>query len=445
MLVISSVGIGVARGNVVCEAFKTATLKRRTRNAVPRSSVRSSFNGRVGGLRVQRAGRGTANRITPLCLFGGPGWNVPERADGENDEAEDVTGGFKESGKSFDESRQRYDSELFDLIDDIAPLDVSALSADASPDVVDAMKRTISGMLGILPSDQFQVVVETLREPLERLLVSSITTGYTLRNAESRLGLNRLCLPIYEVDAGESEGARVEEFNMEKEGCITESHDNAICPEAMDVLPNSVADYVAQLEQRVIDLKEELDDTKKVLSDIEENGDKDGNNELLKYLRSLDGKEVLQLSEPASDAAKDAIDHVVESLLGKLGGRKYRNMDFEENEEEEWTNDASETPGFQTTISASRDYVARLLFWCMLMGRYIRITEQRLELERRMNMTEEDMEEEVVGFQDVTAVAETGMEVEEEEKNVAVEDEKSDKKSSKDLGHIDSSISDHLN
>mmetsp|Transcript_1987 Transcript_1987/g.7113 ORF Transcript_1987/g.7113 Transcript_1987/m.7113 type:complete len:440 (+) Transcript_1987:181-1500(+) len=429
----------VARGSVACRASNDATV-RPVRRAACCSAARSCFRGRSGGLRLrQRCGQASgACRTVPRCLFGGPGWDVPERADDEDEDVEDFAKSFAEAREARGD--RRLNSELFDLIDDVTPLDVSALSADASPDVVDAMKRTISGMLGILPSDQFQVVVETLREPLERLLVSSITTGYTLRNAESRLGLNRLCLPIYDPDGSLAEGARQEEFRVESEGCITESNENVICPEAMDVLPNSVADYVAKLEEKVISLKEELDDTKKVLSDIEENGDKDGNNELLKYLRSLDGKEVLQLSEPASDAAKDAIDHVVESLLGKLGGRKYRNMEFED-EKEEWTNDTSEVPSFQTTISASRDYIARLLFWCMLMGRYIRITEQRLELERKMNMATDGIGED--GFEEGSSV------VEDEAKAADRQGKKAE--GFTDVGNqgstdrVDSNISDHLN
>ena len=69
-------------------------------------------------------------------------------------------------------------SLLLSLIQEVKPLDVSQISKEASPDSTDAMKRTVSGMLGILPSDQFHVTVGTSREPLEKLLVSSMMTGY---------------------------------------------------------------------------------------------------------------------------------------------------------------------------------------------------------------------------------------------------------------------------
>jgi hypothetical protein len=48
------------------------------------------------------------------------------------------------------------------LIQDIEPLDLSVIQKDVAPETVDAMKRTISGMLGLLPSDQFCVIVEAL-------------------------------------------------------------------------------------------------------------------------------------------------------------------------------------------------------------------------------------------------------------------------------------------
>jgi Protein of unknown function (DUF760) len=67
------------------------------------------------------------------------------------------------------------------VIQDIEPLDVSVIQKDVPAETVDAMKRTISGMLGLLPSDQFHVVIEALWDPLFKLLVSSMMTGYDTR------------------------------------------------------------------------------------------------------------------------------------------------------------------------------------------------------------------------------------------------------------------------
>ncbi|OIC44759.1 hypothetical protein A7L55_21055, partial [Acinetobacter baumannii] len=88
-------------------------------------------------------------------------------------------------------SFRKEDSVLLSLIQEIEPLDVSLIQKDVSADTLDAMKRTISGMLGLLPSDQFHVLIEAFWEPLSRLLVSSMMTGYTLQNAEYRLCLQK--------------------------------------------------------------------------------------------------------------------------------------------------------------------------------------------------------------------------------------------------------------
>lgn len=64
------------------------------------------------------------------------------------------------------------------MIQDIEPLDVSLIQKDVPPKTSDAMKRIISGMLGLLPSDQFNVVIEAFWEPLSKLLISSLMTGY---------------------------------------------------------------------------------------------------------------------------------------------------------------------------------------------------------------------------------------------------------------------------
>jgi len=69
-------------------------------------------------------------------------------------------------------------SILSNLIQEIEPLDLNLIQKDVPADTVDAMKRTISGMLGLLPSEQFNVLVVAFWDPLFKLLVSSMMTGY---------------------------------------------------------------------------------------------------------------------------------------------------------------------------------------------------------------------------------------------------------------------------
>nr|CAD1841310.1 unnamed protein product [Ananas comosus var. bracteatus] len=122
------------------------------------------------------------------------------------------------SSPSFDELDSEGDSPrgsskksiLLNLIQDIEPLDVSVIQKDVPAETIDAMKRTISGMLGLLPSDQFHVLVEAFWEPLFKLLVSSMTTGYTLRNAEYRLSFERN-LELFEEDSEQQETESTED------------------------------------------------------------------------------------------------------------------------------------------------------------------------------------------------------------------------------------------
>ncbi|MGL4883930.1 MAG: DUF760 domain-containing protein, partial [Waterburya sp.] len=48
-------------------------------------------------------------------------------------------------------------------------------------------EHNIIGLLGNLPSDNFDVAISTNRENLGRLLASAMMSGYFLRNAEQRM------------------------------------------------------------------------------------------------------------------------------------------------------------------------------------------------------------------------------------------------------------------
>jgi hypothetical protein len=106
----------------------------------------------------------------PVALLGGfSGAFWDGAADSESTGREHVAA---KDGASTEET-----SILLSLMQDIEPLDVGHISQDASADSMDAMKRTITGILGLMPSDQFQVTIEAFRKPLAKLLVSSMMTG----------------------------------------------------------------------------------------------------------------------------------------------------------------------------------------------------------------------------------------------------------------------------
>ncbi|GJM95849.1 hypothetical protein PR202_ga12629 [Eleusine coracana subsp. coracana] len=241
-------------------------------------------------------------------------------------------------------------SMLWNLIQDIEPLDLSTIQKDVAPETVDAMKRTISGMLGLLPSDQFRVVVEALWNPFFKLLVSSIMTGYTLCNAEYRLSFERnLELSEEDSECSKSDisednhyninlGSPVTIFKLSEEDLPQDpgKHDEEMSSENMgkelgDLTPQA-EEYISQMQSRLDAMKKELHDLRRKNSALQmQQFVGEEKNDLLDYLRSLTPEKPL--------------------------------------------------------ISVPRDYLARLLFWCMLLGHYIRGLEYRLELTQLLRMS----------------------------------------------------------
>ncbi len=79
--------------------------------------------------------------------------------------------------------------QLWKYVQTMAPETIEQLSRPGSQDVIQVMERNITGLLGGLPSDGFEVTISTNREQLGRLMASAMMSGYFLRNAEQRLAL----------------------------------------------------------------------------------------------------------------------------------------------------------------------------------------------------------------------------------------------------------------
>ncbi|CAL4943184.1 unnamed protein product [Urochloa decumbens] len=309
-------------------------------------------------------------------------------------------------------------SMLWNLIQDIEPLDLSVIQKDVAPETVDAMKRTISGMLGLLPSDQFRVVVEALWNPFFKLLVSSIMTGYTLRNAEYRLSFERnLELSEEDAECPKSDitednhhninlGRPVTIFRLSEEdipqdpGKSEEESSYENMGEELGNLTPQAEEYIIQMQSRLDAMKKELHDLRRKNSALQmQQFVGEEKNDLLDYLRSLTPEKVAELSESTCPGVQEAIHSVVHGLLATLSPKIHSkappplentsgsafNLGGEGDDCAELVENAS-LP-FQPLISVPRDYLARLLFWCMLLGHYIRGLEYRLELAQLLRMS----------------------------------------------------------
>ena len=76
---------------------------------------------------------------------------------------------------------------LWQYVQSLSPETVSQLSQPESQEVFQVIEQNIIGLLGSLPSDNFDVTINTNRENLGRLLASAMISGYFLRNAEQRM------------------------------------------------------------------------------------------------------------------------------------------------------------------------------------------------------------------------------------------------------------------
>ena len=86
------------------------------------------------------------------------------------------------------------ENSLWKYVQSLSPETVSSLSQPESPEVFQVIEQNIIGLLGNLPSDNFDVSINTSRENLGRLLASAMMSGYFLRNAEQRMTFEKSLL-----------------------------------------------------------------------------------------------------------------------------------------------------------------------------------------------------------------------------------------------------------
>ncbi|XP_048595553.1 uncharacterized protein LOC106432967 [Brassica napus] len=320
---------------------------------------------------------------------------------------------FSDDGFSLDDFTLHSDSRspkkclIADVIQEIEPLDVSVIQKDVPLTTLDAMKRTISGMLGLLPSDRFQVHIESLWEPLSKLLVSSMMTGYTLRNAEYRLFLEKNLdmddedLESHSTVKGtdrEPDDVCVENNGSSTMDGKTQSLSEMIDKEGLGRVSSEAQEYIFRLQSQLSSVKKELQEVRRKNAALQmQQFVGEEKNDLLDYLRSLQPEKVAELSEPAAPEVKETIHSVVHGLLATLSPKMHSKLPTSEAPPTETVNakgdeDCAElventSLHFQPLISLTRDYLARLLFWCMLLGHYLRGLEYRMELMEVLNLT----------------------------------------------------------
>ncbi|CAN6477671.1 unnamed protein product [Victoria cruziana] len=316
------------------------------------------------------------------CLFPGVDGGFWETAGGG-----DADGTAEDCEDCVSTRRVRFHREfsvLANILKRIEPLDTSVIGEGVSSAAKESMKRTISTMLGLLPSDQFAVTVKVPQQPMARLLSSSIITGYTLWNAEYRVSLMRnFNIPHERQLEGAPDDSKFSDNSNEQSDVVgVQTRQEVMCEGELGLgtiskLSPEVLSYIQELESALATVEEELDAEKKQTPVIEKNGEC---NDLLDYLRSLEPEMVTELSRPSSPEVEEIIQQLVENILQRFFKDENSSESLNSSDTEAVRSYLEDEIVHGSTVGTSRDYLAKLIFWCMLLGHHMRGLEYRLHL-----------------------------------------------------------------
>lgn len=88
------------------------------------------------------------------------------------------------------DSEDMQGNPLLKYLQNQSPEVLSRIAKSASPEIKQIVSQNVQGLVGVLPSEAFNVQVTTDRENLAGLLASAMMTGYFLRQMEQRMELD---------------------------------------------------------------------------------------------------------------------------------------------------------------------------------------------------------------------------------------------------------------
>ncbi|KAK9946827.1 hypothetical protein M0R45_012270 [Rubus argutus] len=213
---------------------------------------------------------------------------------------------------------------LLEYVKNVQPEFMELFVKRAPQQVVDAMRQTVTNMIGTLPPQFFSVTVTTVAENLAQLMYSIMMTGYMFQNAQYRLELQQSLEPVALPEGQDKKDAPDYAPGTQKKDVSGEviRWNNVSGPERIDAKK-----YIELLEAEIEELNNQV-------------GRKsaNGQNELLEYLKSLEPQNLKELTNP--NQMKSSV----------------------------------------TTTTAPE--LAKLLYWLMVVGYSLRNIEVRFDMER---------------------------------------------------------------
>ena len=86
-------------------------------------------------------------------------------------------------------TQDQQENNLIEYLRQQQPEVLARIAQSASPEIKEIISQNVQGLVGMLPSGDFNIKVTTDRENLAHLLASAMMTGYFLCQVEKRMDL----------------------------------------------------------------------------------------------------------------------------------------------------------------------------------------------------------------------------------------------------------------
>mmetsp|Transcript_3791 Transcript_3791/g.6664 ORF Transcript_3791/g.6664 Transcript_3791/m.6664 type:complete len:392 (-) Transcript_3791:367-1542(-) len=312
----------------------------------------SSFCGSVSFRSARTPNLAPVEFLTTRCMYLTGGSNF-----GDGDDQQRPPDDSSESGSASPPPFVGR-NDFFEKIKLYGPDDMKDLLAQVTPEAMDAMKRTILTMLGNLPPEYFQITLVTHRDNLKRLLFSAMMAGFSFRNVEYRVNLLR-SLEVDHEDVSPGNGKII--IHPDELGS-SEEIIHSVKLEGIQGIVRLQTSY-GEKELEALAYIESLQDTVSHLkADRKRWKPRAEANALLDYLQNIDPSKLGGLKDSMSPEVVDAMEQTLVNLLGDLNIRHV-----------------------EIKATTTRDYLAHLLFWAMMVGYHLRTLENKRELQARFD------------------------------------------------------------
>ena len=302
-----------------------------------------------------------------------------DRFDNEDSNTNDASRNVDNRNSNTNTSHKKKSEFLLQYVRDVQPTLIDQFVQHAPSHVVDAMRETISNMIGTLPAQFFEVTVTTVAENLAQLMFSVMMTGYMFRNAQVRLELRQSLLGSGSViennnrisNSSDSVGSvyapGTQKTNVDGEVLRWNLQDEAV--ESIDA-----KEYIASLENEVVKLRKEMmvhasSSNSGKVSD----GSSGTGNELLNYIKSLEPQNLQELTSMANDDVLEAMNSFIKRLMAS--NHTSSNADNVNN-----MNGVNEFEMQSAISETTATELGKLLYWLMVVGYSLRSLEVRLDM-----------------------------------------------------------------